>query len=535
MTQLRKRPVVLIIRDGWGKNPYSKWDEANATIKGKTPVDEMLTKTYPNVLIKTSGEDVGLPDGVMGNSEVGHQNIGAGRIVNQEIMRITSTIRDGSFFKNEVFLGALDHARKNNGSLHIMGLVSDGRVHSDLEHCKALLELCKKESFDGDKVFVHAITDGRDTSPKGGKAFVQQIQDKIDELKVGRIASVVGRYYAMDRDFRWDRVQEAYDLLTKGSADVYKSADEAIQEYYDKPSEASRTGDEFIKARSISPSGRIEDEQKIKAGDAVIFFNYRGDRPRELCKAFVYNEDDWKKIQGDGFDRGEKIENLYFVGMSNYEKGLPIKVAIDKPPKMPSILGQVVSEKGLKQFRCAETEKFPHVTFFFNDYREDPFDGEDRKMAQSPKHVTTYDQAPEMAAKEVTQYVLDALDTDLYDMMVVNYANGDMVGHTGSLEAAVTAVETVDTCVGQIVEAVTKKGGALVVTADHGNCEQMVDPETGGPHTAHTTYDVNLIVVDEDLKGKKLKDSGRLADIAPTVLKLMGLEIPEAMTGDTLF
>ncbi len=534
MPQAKKRPVVVIVRDGWGHNPYPKWDKANATVIADTPVNDRLLRDYPHVQIHTSGEDVGLPAGVMGNSEVGHQNIGAGRIVDQEVMRITRTIRDGSFFTNPVLRGAFEHATKTGGSVHMLGLFSDGRVHSDMEHAFAIVDLCKQVGFDGNRFFVHAIMDGRDTSPTSGLGFIQQLEDRLKAVGVGRVASVIGRYYAMDRDNRWDRVEKAYKLLTRGSERTAPSSTAAIQSYYDNPTEPSRSGDEFIEATSIPGGSGVA--PVIKSGDAVIFFNYRGDRPRELCKAFVLPDAEWKQVPNGGFDRGAQLDNLYFAGMTGYEKGLPIRVIFEKPPKMPGILADYISGLGLKQFRCAETEKYPHVTFFFNDYRDEPFPGEDRQIVPSPRDVTTYDQKPEMSAPGVTAEMLRRIASDQYDLIILNYANGDMVGHTGSIPAAVKAVETVDACVGQVVDAVLAKGGALIVTADHGNCEQMIDPETGCPHTAHTTYDVDLIVVDDDLKGRgvKLRENGRLADIAPTALKLLGLPQPKEMTGVSL-
>lgn len=532
MSEVRRKPVVLIIRDGWGENPFPEWDKANAVIQAKIPVSDALMEKYPNVLIKTSGEDVGLPVGVMGNSEVGHQNIGAGRIVDQEVMRITRAIREGAFFQNQVLCGAIEHVRNSGGKLHLLGLMSDGRVHSDLDHALAVVDLYKDSGLPADRLLVHAITDGRDTSPRGGLGYVQKVEDKLAEAGVGRVATVVGRFYAMDRDLRWERVQTAYDALTKGAARTAATAAEAIQSYYDNPTEPSRSGDEFIEATSIIPEG--ESAGTIADGDAVVFINYRGDRTREITKAFVYDDPQWSAIDGGGFDRGAKIDNLYYATMTGYETGLPVEVIFEKPPKMPNILGQYVSDKGLKQFRCAETEKYPHVTFFFNDYRDDPFPGQFQDMAQSPRDVSTYDQKPEMSAAEVTEYVLQEIESGRSELLIVNFANGDMVGHTGVLEAAVKAVETVDACVGKIVDATLSAGGSLVITADHGNCEQMIDPETGGPHTAHTTYDVPLIVVEPGLEGKTLRQGGRLADIAPTVLALMGLEKPAEMTGESL-
>ena len=534
MTSSKKRPVVLIVRDGWGHNPYPDQDFCNAVVQADAPRDQRLLAEYPHVQIATSGEDVGLPDGVMGNSEVGHQNIGAGRIVDQELMRITRAIRNGSFFENQTLQAAVAHVQQSGGSLHLLGLVSDGGVHSHVDHACALIDFCQRAGLAANRLCVHAITDGRDTSPTGGAGYVKQLEDKLASAGIGRVASVVGRFYAMDRDFRWDRVQQAYFMLTQGAEKVMASADEAIQHYYSHPTDESRHGDEFITPVSIAPNGVVQDEQRVRDGDAVIFFNYRGDRPREITKAFVLDNDDWSAIKNGGFDRGPQIQNLYFATMSRYEADLPTHVIFEQPAQMENILGSYLSEQGLKQFRCAESEKHPHVTYFFNDYREEPFDGELQQELPSPKHVSTYDQIPEMAALEVTSTVLDAIASDQYDFILVNYANGDMVGHTGVLAAAIQAVETVDQCVGRLVEAVLAKGGALVVTADHGNCEQMIDRETGRPHTAHTTYDVDLIVVDPDSQGKKLRSGGRLADIAPTVLDLLGLEKPGQMTGESL-
>lgn len=528
--EVRRKPVVLVVRDGWGENPNRQCDDSNAVVQAKTPVSDQLMQTYPNSLIKTSGEDVGLPDGVMGNSEVGHQNIGAGRIVDQEVMRITRAIRNESFFDNAVVKAAIDHVQSSGGTLHLLGLMSDGRVHSDIQHAFAVIEVAKRAGLGRDRLAIHAITDGRDTSPTSGKAFVQQVVDETKRQETGHVASVVGRFYAMDRDFRWERVQKAYDLLTKGSIRTAGSAAEAIEEYYKNPTEKSRSGDEFVEATTIDTGAG---PRTIKAGDSVIFMNYRGDRPRELTKAFVYDDQAWSEIEGGGFDRGDKIENLYFATMAGYETGLPVNVIFEKPAKMPNILGEYISSLGFHQFRCAETEKYPHVTFFFNDYRDEPFSEEGRGMAQSPRDVSTYDQKPEMSAEDVTSKVLAEIDSGTSELIVVNYANGDMVGHTGVLKAAVDAVEKVDDCVGRIVEAVLAKGGSLVVTADHGNCEQMIDPATGGPHTAHTTFDVPLIVVEKGVEGKKVR-SGRLADVAPTVLALMGLPKPSEMTGESL-
>ena len=534
LTDVRRKPVVLIVRDGWGKNPNREWDHANAIHLAVKPVDDALMRDYPHVLVRTSGEDVGLPEGVMGNSEVGHQNIGAGRIVDQEVMRITRAIRDGSFFENPVLLAAIDHVRRSGGTLHLLGLMSDGRVHSDLEHAFAVIDMVKRSGLDADRFAVHAITDGRDTSPTGGIEFVGRLEEELHEQGVGRIASVVGRFYAMDRDLRWERVEADYRMMTQGAERTAPCASEAIQAYYDNPTEPSRKGDEFIVPTSIKAPGDESVQGLVRDGDAVIFLNYRGDRTREITKAFVLPDDEWRKIDGGGFDRGKRIENLYFATMTGYETGLPVHVIFEKRAKMPDILGQYISSLGLSQFRCAETEKYPHVTFFFNDYRDEPFNGEYQAMVPSPRDVSTYDQKPEMSAHGITEKVLEEIESGRSELIIVNFANGDMVGHTGVLAAAIQAVQTVDECVGRIVEATLAKGGSLIVTADHGNCEQMIDPQTGGPHTAHTTYDVPLIVVEPSLAGSALREGGRLADIAPTLLELMGLPIPEQMTGEPL-
>ncbi len=532
MTSVSAKPIVIIVRDGWGCNPHPEWNHANAIHLAKTPVDDRLMADYPHALIHTSGTDVGLPPGVMGNSEVGHQNIGAGRIVEQEIMRITGRIDDGTFFENPVLTQAFDRAGKSGGRVHIMGLCSDGRVHSDLEHLFGLLDMSKRVGFPGDRVFIHAFMDGRDTPPKAGIGYIEQIDAKCREVGTNPVASVIGRYYAMDRDNRWDRVEKAYRLLTERTGAHYASATEALQHYYDNPTEPSRSGDEFVKPSVIlrhnEPDGAIE------GGDSVIFFNYRGDRPRELTKAFTYDQfpfdGDGKKL---GFDRSTKLD-LFYATMTAYEKGLPVHVAFEKPPQMAHILGAYAAELGLKQFRCAETEKYPHVTFFFNDYRDEPSRGEDWHLIPSPRDVTTYDQKPEMSAREVTAAVLERINTNDDDLMVINYANGDMVGHTGDLSAAICAVETVDECVGKVTEAVLAKGGGLIVTADHGNAEQMTNPETNGPHTAHTTYDVELMLVDPRYRGRSLREGGRLADLAPTALDMLGIDMPDQMSGTSL-
>ncbi len=539
MTKLQIRPMVIIIRDGWGHNPYPEWNGANAIHLAKTPVNDWLIREYPHVHIHTSGADVGLPPGVIGNSEVGHQNIGAGRIVDQELLRISKMVHSGEFARNQSLVAAVNHVKSQGSNLHLIGLASASGVHSSLNHLYALLALAKETGIPAARVLVHNFSDGRDSLPMSGINFCRQIEAKMKEIGVGRIASVVGRYYAMDRDDRWDRVEKAYRLLTEGEGHRVPSAVKGYQRYYDTPAKSSQVGDEFIEPTAVTddqghPLPRISD------GDAVIFYNFRGDRPRQLCKAFCLTEFPFEAtgkdgvIQRMGFERGKKLE-IKFVTMTEYEQGLPVEVAIPKPPKMHNILGAYASDVGLTQFRCAETEKFSHVTFFFNDYRDGPFDREDWQIIPSPRDVLTYDQKPEMSAPEVTEEMSRRIASDKYDLFILNYANGDMVGHTGSLPASIKAVETVDACVGKVVDAVIAKGGALIVTADHGNCEQMIDPESGGPHTAHTTYPVNLIVVDGRFKGCQLRTDGRLADIAPTALKLLGLDQPPEMTGQSLF
>ena len=542
----RPKPVVVIVRDGWGRNPNPEHDAFNAVKLARTPRCDELLARYPSTLIRTSGEDVGLPEGTMGNSEVGHQNIGAGRVVYQESVRITVAIRKGEFFENKALVSAVQAAKQAGRKVHLLGIGSDVGVHGLLGHLYGCLDLCKRQGMAPDAVCLHLFTDGRDSGPYTGKGFIEQIEAKCREIGVGRIASIVGRYYAMDRDNRWERVHKAYRLLTEGNFDSsvgnYRTAAEAMQDYYDHPTNDSQNGDEFILPRTIAPGGDASGG-RIADGDSVIFYNYRGDRPRELTRAFM-QPDFFGHVTpspdtgAKGFDRPRKLD-LRWVCMTAYDQTFAafpnLSVAFPKPPKMTDIAGEYLSKQGLTQFRCAETEKFPHVTFFFNDYREEPFPGETREMAQSPK-VATYDLQPEMSAPQITQLVLDRIAAGQTDFILVNFANGDMVGHTGKLDAAIKAIETVDGCVGKIVDATLARGGKLIVTADHGNAEQMFDPTTNAPHTAHTTYDVECIVVDPTLagKGSTLREGGRLADVMPTALKLMGLDKPAAMDGQPL-
>ncbi|PKL49417.1 MAG: 2,3-bisphosphoglycerate-independent phosphoglycerate mutase [Planctomycetes bacterium HGW-Planctomycetes-1] len=514
---LKRRPFILLIRDGWGYNPNPKDDACNAIKQANTPVDDMLMSQYPNCIIHTSGEDVGLPEGTMGNSEVGHQNLGAGRIVDQESVRISKAICDGSFFKNAELLKLVDFLKANNGKLHLLGLCSNIGVHSFLEHLYGLLKFTKENGLT--KVYLHAFTDGRDSPPDSGKGYLADIEKKMSEIGVGKVASVMGRFYAMDRDSRWDRVQRAYECMTQSKGGRAKSVAEAVEQSYQK-----KITDEFIEPVCITD----EDDQplaKIENGDGIVFFNFRGDRPREITRAFV---DD----AFTGFVRTTRPK-IHYLCMTEYDATIPAPVIFSKPPKMKNIAAAYFSELGLKQFRCAETEKYAHVTFFFNDYTEAPFGGEDRQIIPSPK-VRTYDLKPEMSAFEVCDVVMQRLEANKYDVIVINFANPDMVGHTGILEAAVKAAETVDACVGRILDKVKQLGGAAIITADHGNFEKMSD-ENGNPYTSHTTGDVPLIVFDELNKDKKLRSGGRLADVLPTMLEMMEIPQPQEMTGKSLF
>jgi 2,3-bisphosphoglycerate-independent phosphoglycerate mutase len=564
-TQAQTGPCVLVIRDGWGENPHVQHDAFNAVAvarqRGLTPVDDRLRRDWPWTYIKTGGLDVGVPADQTGNSEVGHQNIGAGRIVDQEVVRISKACDSDAIAQNDAVKGAILAAKASGKRLHLMGIASDAGVHGLLSHLYALLRACKAHGMAPDRVCVHLFTDGRDTPPQSGRGFVQQVQQTIASLGIGRIVTLAGRYYAMDRDFRWERVKMAYDVLTGrdgGQALRFATADDAIGAFYAAPTSSSMSGDEFVTPRTIGASAADVQASRISDGDSVIFYNYRGDRPRELAMAFVMDDAAWAGVKPSpdsgvrGFDRGARLRT-HFVAMTAWSEDLAplMHVAFAKPPKMPLTAGEVWSKAGLRQLRVAETEKFPHVTFFFNDYREQPFPGETRVNPPSPK-VSTYDQAPAMSAVAVRDAVLAAL-ADTSDasphVIVVNFANPDMVGHTGNLDAAVQAVATTDACVGAIIEATLARGGQLIVTADHGNCEQMFDPESNSPHTAHTPYDVPLFVVSPKHQGRTLRGDrqrdgflfepvrvgrGRLADVVPTMLALMGMPQPPEMTGRSL-
>ncbi|HNC25021.1 MAG TPA: 2,3-bisphosphoglycerate-independent phosphoglycerate mutase [Opitutaceae bacterium] len=520
-----RQPVLLVIRDGWGKNPDPSQDSFNAVVQAKKVCDDALHAKYPCTLLKASGLDVGLPDGVMGNSEVGHENIGAGRIVDQELVRLNKLFSEQRLATNAVWRAVVDRAKSRRSKLHLMGIVSDAGVHGMLDHLYGILRQAKADGLT--EVYIHAFTDGRDTPPTSGLGYVQQVEAECAKIGVGRIASVSGRFWAMDRDNRWERVQKAYDVLTgRNISSTSTAAPAAVQRYYGAPISATQNGDEFVTPTAIvGADGRPL--ATIGNGDAVLFYNYRGDRPREITKAFVLDE-------FKGFDRGPKLD-LYYATMTEYETGLPVKVISPKPEPLKNILGQVVSDAGLAQFRCAETEKNPHVTFFFNNYRNAAFPREDRACPPSPK-VATYDLQPEMSATEVTRLAKEAILSGKYALIVVNYANPDMVGHTGSLPAAVKAVEATDRGVGELLAALESVGGRALVTADHGNCEQMWDPVNNAPHTSHTLNLVEAFVVGAGMTAAKpkLRQGGRLADIAPTLLDLMGLPKPSEMTGESL-
>ena len=508
---MNKKPYALIIMDGYGVNERQ---EGNAIYAAKTPNMDKYLAEYPNTIIHASGMDVGLPEGQMGNSEVGHTNIGAGRIVYQELTRITKAIDDGDFFENEELIAAVENCRKNGSSLHLMGLLSDGGVHSHNKHLYGLLEMAKKNGVEN--VFVHCFLDGRDVPPSSGADFVEALVEKIRTIGVGKIATVMGRYYAMDRDNRWERVEKAYSAMVLGEGNKDTSAVNAVKKSYNE-----NITDEFVVPTVITddegaPLGRISEN------DSVIFFNFRPDRAREITRTIVDEE-------FSGFER--KFFRTHYVCMTQYDAAMPNVHVAFKPQSLVNTFGEYISRKGLRQLRIAETEKYAHVTFFFNGGVEAVYDGEDRALINSPK-VATYDMQPEMSAFEVTDEVVKRIESGEYDVIVLNFANCDMVGHTGVFDAAVKAVEAVDECLGRTIDAILKMGGVALVTADHGNADQMVDYDTKGAFTAHTTNVVPLVMIGNE-SGAKLKQ-GRLADLAPTMLDLMGFEKPEEMSGESL-
>ena len=504
----RPIPVALVILDGWG---LGKICSSNAICNAKTPNMQKLTETYPTTSLECSGEAVGLPEGQMGNSEVGHLNMGAGRVVYQELTRISRAIKTGDFFKNEVFSALLNRLRSNNGALHLMGLLSDGGVHSHLEHLFGLLQLAKQAGIS--RIYVHAFLDGRDVPPSSAEVYIRALEQKMAELGVGSIATICGRYYAMDRDKRWERVEKAYAAMVYGEGEQALSAGEALVQAYQR-----KETDEFVLPTVLRQDAMIQN------GDGVIFYNFRPDRARQITRSLVDHDFDVFVRRGGQID-------IDFVCMTQYDETISAPVAF-KPSYLTNTLGEVISQHKLNQLRIAETEKYAHVTFFFNGGEEKPFPGEDRCLIPSPK-VATYDHLPQMSAYEVTEAVVNHINTRMYDLIVLNYANGDMVGHTGLFDATVAAVGVVDCCVGQVVEAMLQIGGIVCITADHGNAEQMQDPGNGDLYTAHTTNKVPFILVSPALKEVKLRE-GALADIAPTVLELLGIAKPAEMTGTSL-
>lgn len=508
---MRKKPVVLMILDGYGLNSNKK---GNGVEAANTPVIDQLMAEYPYVKGYASGLSVGLPDGQMGNSEVGHLNMGAGRIVYQELTRITKSIQDGDFFDNAEFLGAVENCKKNDSALHLFGLLSDGGVHSHITHLYALLELAKKNGLE--KVYVHGFMDGRDTAPDGGKGYINDLMAKMEEIGVGKIASIMGRYYVMDRDNRWDRVESAYKALVNGEGEEAACAKCAIKASY----EAGKT-DEFVPPTVIVEDGKPL--ATINDGDSVICFNFRPDRAREITRCFCDDE-------FTGFDRGAR-KNVHYVCFTDYDVTIGNKYVAFKKEQITNTFGEFLAANNMTQARIAETEKYAHVTFFFNGGIEEPNQGEDRILVNSPK-VATYDLQPEMSAPEVCDKLVDAIGSDKYDVIIINFANPDMVGHTGVESAVIKAVETVDACVGRAVEAIKKADGVMFICADHGNAEQLEDVN-GEPFTAHTTNPVPFILVNYD-KAYTLKEDGRLCDIIPTLIDVMGMEKPVEMTGESL-
>jgi len=523
---LRPKPAILMILDGWGVAPPAK---SNAITQAKTPAINNLIKTYPSMTLQASGETVGLSWGEIGNSEVGHLNLGSGKLIYQNLPRINKAIADGTFFDNENFLAAFSHAKKNKGAVHLMGLISSGGVHSHINHLFTLLELAAKEKFK--EVYVHGFLDGRDMPYNSGIDFVNKIQDKIKETGVGKIATLAGRFYVMDRDNHWERVVLAYNAMVKGeSTEKFSNPVEAVQASYDK----KVYDEEFVPVVITEGNKPVA---TVKNGDSIIFFNFRADRAREISKAFVL----------PGFEKFEReyLKDLYFVGMTEYEKDVPMEIAfITEQIKEP--LAKILAEAGLKQLHIAETEKYAHVTFFFNGGKEDNFEGEDRVLVPSPR-VASYAEKPEMSAKEVAQKIVEAIMADKYDFIVVNFANGDMVGHTGDLKATIKAIETVDSCVKKIIEVVLGKGGIAFITADHGNAEELTNLQSGEIDKEHSTYPVPFIVVSKSLEGKNaglqevpngdlslVQPAGILSDVAPTIIKFLGLEQSKEMSGKSL-
>lgn len=505
------KPIILIILDGFGINNNI---EGNAIKQCKIANIEHYLNCYPNTVIHTSGLDVGLPDGQMGNSEVGHMNIGAGRIVYQDLTRIFKSIKDGDFYDNPSFINAIEHCKNNNSNLHLFGLVSDGGVHSHINHLISLLRLAKKQEFNN--VYIHCFLDGRDVAPSSAKEYIEMLESNIRDIGVGQIASIMGRYYAMDRDNRWDRVELAYNAMVLGKGEYALSAKDAIEKSYQKDAT-----DEFVVPTVIMNDG--VPVATIKENDSIIFFNFRTDRAREITRAFVDKD-------FNNFKRENGYFNIYYVCMTEYDESIKNVDIAYRPQNLNNTLGEFLSKLGYKQLRIAETEKYAHVTFFFNGGIEKEYKGEDRILIHSPK-VATYDLKPDMSAYEVTEAIIEAINKEQYGFILLNYANCDMVGHTGDMDAAKKAVCAVDDCLGKVVDTILNKNGIAIITADHGNAEQMTDYNTGEPYTAHTTNVVPLIIA--GCGNLKLKE-GRLCDIAPTILDIMSEEKPLEMSGDSL-
>jgi len=510
----RPKPIVLTVLDGWGYRAESK---GNAIALARKPTYDMLLKKFPNTLVHTSGPAVGLPQGQMGNSEVGHLNIGAGRVVHMDITRLDLMIQTGEFFRHPLLLDAMARGRERR--LHLLGLVSDGGVHSQLEHLVSLVRMAAEQKVE--HVFVHAFTDGRDTPPTSGAGYLQRIEQQLRHYGAGRIATVTGRYFAMDRDNRWERIERAYRALVHGEGAVRSTdAQQALRQSYERG-----TTDEFVEPIVLTDKPGGDPRGMIRDDDAVIFFNFRADRARQMTRALV-------DPAFDGFADAKRPKNLFYVGMTQYEKTWPWLRYVLAPEKLEHILAQVFAERDLRNLRCAETEKYAHVTYFFNGGVEKPFGGEERILVPSPK-VPTYDLKPEMSAEGITDAVVKAIEKGAFDAIIMNYANADMVGHSGKLEAAVKAVEAVDAGLARIYQALQPRGGAWIITADHGNAETMIDPVTGGPHTYHTTNPVPFVLVSGD-DHASLRDGGALQDIAPTIISLLGADRPREMTGNDL-
>ncbi len=545
----QKKPLILIVVDGLGVAMPNK---GNAVTLAKTRNFDNFWPKYNHTYLEASGNYVGLPRGVVGNSEVGHMSLGAGRIILQEIARIDDSIENKTFFENETFKEALDHAKKTGGDMHFMGLVSDGKVHASLDHLLACLEFCQKEEFPGERVFIHAFTDGRDTDPDSAEEYLEQVDIKCRSLNVGKIATVIGRYYAMDRDKRWERTQEAYEMLVNGKGKLVKDWREAIRSSY-----SEEITDEYIKPHIVSENGKPIGQ--VKSGDSLMFFNYRPDRAVQISKAFI--SEDFK-----GFQR-EVLNDLYFAGFSNYQKGVVMNRAkedeerhggesqmvealfqqelkksddrfppnqIFPPEKVEQSLGKVISDAGLSQLRISESEKYPHVTYFFNCREKNPFEREDRIEIPSPKEVDTYDKKPEMSSYKLTTRLKEELNKNIYDFVLINFASTDMVAHTGNLEASIKAVEVVDQCVGDIAKDVLPRGGQIIITSDHGNVEEMLNLQTDGVDTKHSINQVPFMLLSNEKEQGSELAIGMLADIAPTILRLMSIDLPESMTGRDL-